>query len=165
MFARMHAQTEHPAFLPFLVLPLCQLPKCQTPAHVGTPPSNNTGFRRKLYKVPPGCSLYCDTQSHSMKHQAWRGSVLWTQAPSQGTIPLVPCSETGSPGNAGNISPGRQSSTDGQCVFPLPVPADHPFTTPVLHCLGGRQDHPAGQVRSMAQVFREAAAPVFGTGS
>lgn len=88
------------------------------------------------------------------------------QAPSQGIIPLVPCCETGCPGNAGDTSPARQSGTDGQCVFPLPVPEQIVHrTTLVLHCLGGRQDHPAGQVRPMAQVFREAAAPAFGTGS
>lgn len=86
---------------------------------------------------------------------AQKDSLLWFQAPSQNIIPLIPYSGTGSPGNAGDISPGRQPSTDVLCFFSPSSRADHPLTTPVLHCLGGRQDLP-GQVRSMPQVFREA---------
>lgn len=79
MFAHMHAHTQHPAFLPFLIFSLCQLPKCQTPADMGMLLSDNTKFRGKLYKVALGCSLHCETQSCSMKHQPWRGSLLWTR--------------------------------------------------------------------------------------
>lgn len=56
---------------------------------------------------------------------------------------------------AGDISPGGQPRTDGQCAFFSPsTRADHPLTTPVLHCLGE-----SGQVRSMPQV------PMFDSGS
>lgn len=61
MFAHVCTHTQHAAFLLFLILSLHQLPKCQTPAHMGKLPSDNTGFRGKLYKVPLGCSLYCET--------------------------------------------------------------------------------------------------------
>lgn len=78
------------------------------------------GFRGKLQKFPFGWSLYYERWSH--KTPAQGGSLLWFQVPSQNIIPLISYSGMGSPGNAGDISPGRQFSTDGQCVFSLPVP-------------------------------------------
>lgn len=82
--------TEHPVFPPFLILSLHQLCKHSTPAHMG----DNKRLRGKLYKVLLGCSLYCETWSHTMKQQPWRDSLLWGKS-SQSIIPLVSCSKKG----------------------------------------------------------------------
>lgn len=105
------------------------------PAPVDILPHDNTGFQGKLYKVPFSCSLYYEWWFHETPAQ--RGSLLWFQVPSQNIIPLIPYPAMGCPDNAGDISPGRQFSTDGQCLFSLLVPEQITHSlAPILHCLG-----------------------------
>lgn len=120
MFAHMHT---HTAFFPSLFCSYANSPNAKPQL---TLPSNNTGFRGKLYKDPLGCSLHCETWSCSMEHQHWRGSLLWTQALSQATIPPVPCSEMRSPGKC----PGRQSSTDRHSLPSPSTREDHLCSAP-----------------------------------
>lgn len=79
-----------------------------------------------------------------------------------------PMPRTRGPGNAGDISPGRQSCTDGQCVFPLPVwVTEQTAHSLPLFCTvweGGRTTQ-LTRLRPMAQVFREDAQPAFNAGS
>lgn len=91
---------------------------------------------------------------------AQRGSLPWFQVPFQNIIPLIPYSGMGSTGYAGEHHSRQVTQYWWAMCFSPSIRADHPHTTPTLHCLGE-----SGRVTAMPQLLREAPVPVLDPGN